>query len=80
MIWFLREGSIPPLNSSEATSFSRVKYPLPGVLALQYFQEGKHVALAVKTGDAILNMHGQEVLRMRIYHSHVVHSPTTTAP
>lgn len=79
MIWFLREGSIPPLISSEATSFSS-QGPHAGVVALQYCQEEKCVALLVKTGDAILNMHGEDVLRMKTCHSHVVHPLTTTAP
>lgn len=64
MIWSLRKGSIPPLISSEAMGFSTVK---PRLLehpsALQYSQEEKQVALSVKSGDAILSMHGENVLR-----------------
>lgn len=79
MIWFLREGSIPPLISSEATSFSS-QAPCAEVLTLQYYQEEKRVALSVKTGDAILNTHGEDVLTMKTCHSHIVHPLTTTAP
>lgn len=42
---------------SEATSCGKVKSPLSWyLLALQYFQEEKCVALSVATGDAILDL------------------------
>lgn len=57
-------GFLPPL--SEATSCGKVKSPLSWyLLALQYFQEEKCVALSVETGDAILDLHGEDILRSK---------------
>lgn len=61
MIWFLREGSITPLISSEATKLQQSQVPLAGVLALQHFQDNRHVALSVRTGDGIPSGPGEDV-------------------
>lgn len=39
MIWFLREGSITSLISSDATRLQQSQVPLAGVLAQQHFQD-----------------------------------------
>lgn len=60
MIWFLREGSITPLISSEATKLQRSQVLLAGVLTLQHFQDKWRVALSVRTGDGIPGLHGED--------------------
>lgn len=61
MIWFLREGSITPLISSEATRLQQSQVPLAGVLARQHFQDNRRVAVSVRTGDGIPNVHGEHI-------------------